>query len=129
MMRYVPGFNPRKSRSPTPRPDFAVRDGRNVKALLDAKYRDLWARDLPRDMLYQLAMYALSQPKGATAAILFPTTSPEARDAIIEIREPLGDGSLGFVALRPVIVEELVEAITGNRDARKLAAHYAFGTS
>ena len=132
MMRYVPGLNPRGRKSPTPRPDFLVSGGGKVAALLDAKYRDLWERDLPRDMLYQLAIYALSQPQAATAAILFPTTSAEATAALIEIRDPVRAGALGYVCLRPVVLGELIEAvrIDSGPDRRvRLAKRLAFGTS
>ena len=47
MMRYLPGLNPRRRRSPTPRPDFVVKKGTATVCLLDAKYRDLWERELP----------------------------------------------------------------------------------
>lgn len=132
MMRYMPGLNPRGRRSPRPRPDFLVLGGGKVAALLDAKYRDLWERDLPRDMLYQLAIYALSQPKAATAAILFPTITADATAAVIEIRDPLRAGALGYVALRPVVLGELLEAVRvdGDPDRRvRLAKRLAFGTS
>jgi 5-methylcytosine-specific restriction enzyme subunit McrC len=132
MMRYMPHLNPQRRRSPRPRPDFLVlRDGR-VAALLDAKYRDLWERDLPRDMLYQLAIYALSQPKGGTAAILFPTIIGDATAAVIEIRDPVRAGALGYVALRPVPLGELLEAVRvdGDPDRRvRLAKRLAFGTT
>jgi 5-methylcytosine-specific restriction enzyme subunit McrC len=132
MMRYMAGLNPRGRRSPRPRPDFLILGGGKVAALLDAKYRDLWERDLPRDMLYQLAIYALSQPKAATAAILFPTIIADATAAVIEIRDPLRAGALGYVALRPVVLGELLEAVRvdGDPDRRvRLAKRLAFGTS
>jgi 5-methylcytosine-specific restriction enzyme subunit McrC len=113
MMRYLPGHNPRQRRSPKPRPDYAITGtGRGrAPSLLDAKYRDLWEQPLPRDMLYQLSVYALSQPRGSTSAILYPTTDDAARSSRIEIREPLTGGSAGFVALRPVKLRRLVELI------------------
>ena len=111
MMRYVPGHNPRGRRSPQPRPDYAIRLRKQVLALLDAKYRDLWESPLPRDMLYQLSVYALSQPKGSTAAILYPTTANTARPSLIEIREPSTGMNAGYVALRPVNVGHLAELV------------------
>jgi 5-methylcytosine-specific restriction enzyme subunit McrC len=130
MMRYVPGLNPRHRKSPTPRPDFVVTKGGAVASLLDAKYRDLWERDLPREMLYQLAMYALSQPGGATATILYPTTARDATEAAVEIRDPVCPGALGRVALRPVILSELVHALgepQGRGRCERLAGRLAFG--
>jgi 5-methylcytosine-specific restriction enzyme subunit McrC len=127
MMRYAPGANPRKKRAPTPRPDFCVRGGAGVVALLDAKYRDLWQTELPRDMLYQLSMYALSQPRGATATMLYPTVASSAREARIEIRDPVSESALGFVAMRPVVLGELLAAIESETGLGDLARRYAFG--
>lgn len=75
MMRYHPRFNPRNQRSPTPRPDYAVMHQGTIRALLDAKCRDLWEKQLPRDLLYQLVVYAVSQRASPKSAIRFPTTS------------------------------------------------------
>jgi 5-methylcytosine-specific restriction enzyme subunit McrC len=114
MMLYVPGANPLNRRAPTPRPDFMVRDGRR-KLLLDAKYRDLWKHELPREMLYQLAIYALSQPEGATATIIYPTATSSAVDAVVEIRDPLGRSGRARVALRPLALNTFVAALEGPR--------------
>jgi 5-methylcytosine-specific restriction enzyme subunit McrC len=131
VLRYVPTINPLHRKAPRPRPDFALRQRGEVVALLDAKYRDLWERELPRDMLYQLSLYALSQPRGATAAILYPTSATQARDAVIEIRDPATGRAQGYVALRPVVVSRLVSALeeTTGREARRLATELAFGTA
>lgn len=129
LFRYVPAMNPRHRSSPRPRPDFIVRQRGAVVALLDAKYRDLWEHELPADMLYQLSVYALSQPRGATAAIVYPTTALHARQALLEICDPVTGRPQGFVALRPLVLPRLVSALgegTG-RDARRLAAEVAFG--
>jgi 5-methylcytosine-specific restriction enzyme subunit McrC len=130
MMRYVPGLNPLHRRSPAPRPDFLVAKGDTVAALLDAKYRNLWERELPREMLYQLAIYALSQPGPATAAIVYPTTARGATDAVVEIRDPVRSGALGFVALRPVVLGELAAAVresSERAEGERMAARLAFG--
>jgi 5-methylcytosine-specific restriction enzyme subunit McrC len=74
MIAYVPGRKPRRHPAPTPRPDFVVMRGPKAVAVLDAKYRDLWEHPLPRDILYQLAIYAMIH-EGATSAILYPNPS------------------------------------------------------
>lgn len=101
LMRYQPSHNPRGRRSPLPRPDFTIRDGDKLVTFLDAKYRDLWERDLPREMLYQLAMYALSHGSVGRAAIVYPSHTGIAREAVIEISDMEGSTSRAQVALRP----------------------------
>lgn len=49
MMKYNPKFNPQRRRSPTPRPDYAVMQKGKLCSILDAKYRDLWEKQLPRE--------------------------------------------------------------------------------
>lgn len=122
MMRYRPQLNPRRRHAPTPRPDFALMRERRIVALLDAKYRDLWERSLPREMLYQLAMYAVSQPAGSTAAIIYPTTDFAAADAEIELRAPDGSGVLGYVALRPLVLPALAAALRDRAGTGAVAA-------
>lgn len=112
MMRYVPGRNPLGRRAPRPRPDYAIKKKNGeVVTLLDAKYRDLWEKTLPREMLYQLTVYALSQQPGTTAAILHPTTDPAARPSRIEILDPSSGTNAGYVELRPVQVDKMVQMI------------------
>jgi 5-methylcytosine-specific restriction enzyme subunit McrC len=103
-----------------------------VAALLDAKYRDLWERDLPRDMLYQLAIYALSRVGPASAAIVYPTTAREATEAVVEIGDPLRPCALGYVAMRPVILSELTAMVRESaprEEATLLATRIAFGSA
>src|SRR5262249_15183503 len=106
MMQFAPGFNPRGRRAPTPRPDFVVLRGPRQAAILDAKYRDLWEKHLPREMLYQLAVYAAaSQERSAT--ILYPTTDEAAREARVTVADPVFGGQIAQVCLRPVVVNLL----------------------
>ena len=133
MMRYAPGFNPRNKRSPEPRPDFVVRRGGKVVAMLDAKYRDLWEHDLPRDILYQLAIYALSREPQGSAVILYPTLAPEAREARIEIRDPVRGHERATVVLRPVDMNELSRLVAlrpttaAADEQRRFALRMSFG--
>lgn len=130
MMRYLPSHNPRARRAPMPRPDFGlVLRGRTV-ALLDAKYRDLWNGSLPRDMLYQLAIYAMSQ-QNAMAGIIYPTTAVDATEAVIEVRAPHDRSVLGHVALRPLVLPRFLSALqeASPGAARAEALALAFGTA
>ena len=43
-------FDPRSRHTPTLRPDFIVLSGNKTLSVLDAKYRDLWEHNLPREI-------------------------------------------------------------------------------
>ena len=127
MLAYVPGHNPRNRRSPEPRPDFLVRDNLGVVAMLDTKYRDLWQRDLPRDMLYQLVIYAMSQEPIGQATILYPTLDSAATEARIDVRDPLHGSRRAQVVLRPVNMITLASLVSSHMSAahRREAQQYA----
>ena len=127
MLAYVPGHNPRNRRSPEPRPDFLVRDNLGVVAMLDTKYRDLWQRDLPRDMLYQLVIYAMSQEPIGQATILYPTLDSAATEARIDVRDPLHGSRRAQVVLRPVNMITLASLVSPYMSAahRREAQQYA----
>lgn len=110
IFRADPVFAPRRRGLPRPRPDFAVfRQGSGV-LYLDAKYRDLWETALPREMLYQVALYAMAQRDGA-AAMLYPTESPGATEERFAICSPIDGTATGCVALRPVDLGKMEELI------------------
>jgi len=106
MMRYNPNFNPPR-RSPTPRPDFVIKSGSAVCAVLDAKYRDIWDKRLPQHMLYQLVVYAVSKRDNPVSTIVYPTFNTGARETRIDVSEPVYGNNIGQVRMFPVNLERL----------------------
>ena len=133
VFRYEPGFNPRRQRSPTPRPDFVLWRGGRVVAIADAKYRDLWERSLPSSMLYQLSVYALSQADCHAAVILYATSATSAREARIAVSDPIRGGTRAWVVLRPVCLPVLADLVcqkrtpANDRRRHEYAAQLAYG--
>lgn len=118
MMAYIK--NPKSRHAPTPRPDFAVTDKTTgTVMLLDAKYRDLWGKSLPREMLYQLALYATSKERDRAAAIVYPAVDAAPTEAVVEVKRPTGGERIATVHLRPLDVVRLAEAIEAE-DVRAL---------
>lgn len=134
MIEYAAGFNPRRRRAPNPRPDFVIFEGTRAVAVLDAKYRDLWDNPLPRDMLYQLAVYAIGHAQGS-ATILFPTLDNNASEARLDVRDPIHGRLLAQVNLRPVNLPTLQTIALSppspstTRRRQALAEQLAFGTT
>jgi 5-methylcytosine-specific restriction enzyme subunit McrC len=130
---YDPYRNPLRRRAPIQKPDFVIRHRRHIVAILDAKYRDLWEKALPRDMLYQLSLYALgSTLHRRKAVILYPSLTSIAHDQAILIREPVSGLPEAEVILRPVnllLIEELLRAkdATARRRRTALAHQLSFG--
>ncbi len=114
MFIYTPGFNPCRRKSPTPRPDFALmKDGKVVK-LLDAKYRDLWDKGLPREMLYQLAIYAVSGIGDKTATILYPSVNDIQSVQKIDVKDPISNSKMASVILKPINLIKVADLISNN---------------
>lgn len=128
---------PLKHEAVVPRPDFAIMGNEgSVVELLDAKYRDLWERRLPADMLYQLAIYALSRNGPVRrATILYPAIASGARDQAVRICDPLWGDSRAEVVLRPVnlgYMANLLSAPQGAaaaRNRREFAKLLVFGST
>lgn len=125
LFRYRSGENPRGHRDPTLRPDFVLMRGGQTVAVLDAKYRDLWEQPLPREMLYQLALYALGRTGERASAILYPTVEAAASEQTIVIQKPVRGGERGRVTLRPVNLLRLDQLLRGGPAARPQRAELA----
>jgi 5-methylcytosine-specific restriction enzyme subunit McrC len=131
---YDPANNPRRCPTPKLRPDFLVLRNHRVAAVLDAKYRDLWERNLPPEMLYQLALYAMGQESvERRATILYPTLDDAARQQVIFVKDPLRGTAKAQVILRPVNLLELDLLLRGKgvqarRSRAELAQLLAFGS-
>jgi 5-methylcytosine-specific restriction enzyme subunit McrC len=130
MFVWETNMNPLRRRAPAPRPDFLVKDGNSVVAILDAKYRDLWKTQLPREMLYQLALYALSC-KSVTqeAVILYPTLDIIAREQAVALLDPHGGSNLARIVLRPVDLNLLATVVGTKRNSANLKHRNELATS
>lgn len=125
---HHPGRKP-----PRPRPDFAVHKHGRV-ALLDAKYRDLSVTKLPREMLYQLTVYAASQGPGGEAAIIYPTQrQPNYAQERLDLFDVSAHSPSASIYLRPLPLDDLADALAagerGHTGRIALARRLAFGPS
>jgi len=135
IFEYDPKNNPQRRRTVVPRPDFALMANGKAIEFLDAKYRDLWERPLPRDMLYQLAIYALSKDAGPPrATILYPTLVGNAVDQLMLLKDPIFGHKRAEITLRPVNLlklERLLRPRQGTivaRHRRQFARELVFGS-
>lgn len=134
MLAYLPGYNPKNKRSPEPRPDYVILRDSRIVLMLDAKYRDMAEKPLPNDMLYQLAIYALSQGFGGVAVILYPTINQKAEEERIEIRDAIRGRGRAQVILRPVNLTHLDSLLSSpdsmrlKRERENYAKGLAFGS-
>jgi 5-methylcytosine-specific restriction enzyme subunit McrC len=132
---YDPVNNPRYCSPPKLRPDFLIQHNHRVVAILDAKYRDLWEKNLPREMLYQLSLYAMGQESiQRRAVILYPTLEKAARPQVIFVKDSLHGTAKAQVILRPVNLLELDELLRAKhvhaqRNRVEFADRLVFGTS
>ena len=116
LFAYAPDANPKHRKAPAPRPDYALFSGTTLHGFLDAKYRDIWERNLPAEWLYQLSIYALASPV-EVSVLLYASMSATARDERVEVRQPVSWGSKkpASVILRPVLLPYLAELLDPDR--------------
>ena len=114
LLSYEPNYKLPYRSDPIPRPDFAVIKNSKVISLLDTKYRNLWKEGLPRDMLYQLVVYALAQNNAKKSVIIYPTTDPLAKEARIRVNDPNQGNQIGRVILKPINLNSFEKYIREN---------------
>jgi len=128
---YEPGLNPLARREPSLRPDFVVMRGGRTLAVLDAKYRDLWTNSLPREMLYQLALYALGRTSGERVSVILYPSDAAAREQAISVQDPVRGGKHARVVLRPINLLKLEQLLrpgcTEQSQRAELAQRLAYG--
>lgn len=128
LFSYVRSHNPLRHGTPKPRPDYALFVKDEPALFLDAKYRDIWATNLPHTWLYQLALYALASPS-RESILLYACMSREASDQCIELREPISwSGQTSNVLVRPVPLLELAQIVSLNRTAQERIARQEFAS-
>lgn len=128
VMSYSPQHNPKRRQPPTPRPDFVITHGASQVSMLDAKYRDLWEQRLPPEMLYQLAIYALSQGRNGSAIILYPAVDAVPQPQVIDIHDPLNHTNTAQIILKPVNLQRLSQLL-GDRSLAARRERIAFATA
>jgi 5-methylcytosine-specific restriction enzyme subunit McrC len=112
LFAYAPSANPKRRRAPAPRPDYALFRDKTLEGFVDAKYRDIWDRNLPAEWLYQLSIYALASP-ARVSVLLYGSMSEAALDERVEVRQPLAwsNNEPASVIVRPVPLSYLAELV------------------
>jgi 5-methylcytosine-specific restriction enzyme subunit McrC len=135
IFEYDPANNPKRRRAVVPRPDFAILAYGKVIEFFDAKYRDLWETSLPREMLYQLTIYALSDNNGIPrSTILYPTLAVDAVDQVVLLKDPILGQKRAEITVRPVNLLELEnlvrprQGVLAARRRRQFAQKLVFGS-
>jgi 5-methylcytosine-specific restriction enzyme subunit McrC len=132
LFAYNQQHNPQNRPSPVVRPDLIVSQQGKMVAILDAKYRDIWDKKLPREMLYQLSLYAMCSERLRQSTILYPTMDNSAKEAIINLK-PFEGVMNASVHLRPVNLLTIANLISKEtsaqkqRECEKYAMYLAFG--
>lgn len=110
-----------------------VRNHDHKQVVLDAKYRDLSVKPLPSYMLYQLAIYDLTQAGSLPSAILLYPTLGAVGDQIVLFNDTLVGAPKARVILRAVNLLALVDVLgkgsgqQAKRHRERLARQYVFG--
>lgn len=116
--------------APRPRPDIVLRrrSDRKVLGVFDTKYKDLWDQALPREILYQMSVYALawsqSQGKEVPAVVLYPTVGQPHPD--MELRLRVSNGQSRQILLRAVDWGKAALCV-GNRESESECVELARG--
>ena len=118
-------------KAPRPRPDLVLRRRGKVIGVFDTKYRDLWATKLPRDILYQMSVYALgwseAEGRDVPAVVLYPQVGGgEHPDVEIDLR--VAGGRTRRIVLRAVDWAAAAQKVATRDEGgcRGLAATWAF---
>lgn len=115
MISYIPEYNPKNHKiKKNIYPDFVIFQNNKCFAVLDAKYRDLWNKNLPIKWLYQLCVYSLHPIAERKSFIIYPTTEEGVEEAKIEVKNPITNKAYSTVILKPVRIPKLIEVIKSN---------------
>ena len=120
--------DPRGGRVPRPRPDVVVKDGSQVVGVLDTKYRDLWSTPLPRDILYQMSVYALAWSRSGVpvpGTVLYPQVGGARPDVVLGLTP--AEATPTRIVLRAIDWATAARLVHDRRgdEAAELAGHWA----